>query len=255
MAGVARRGAGGLKEFLRIFATCITIICALAGAYGLPLVYGKSYWWSAVPIALVAIHFFRVADTKEKAEHALVRAAKAQQEHDTAKVQLDETREKLEIERFIANKLGSKRQSEAIAAVADRSLEEKLNAAIFVGHRDDETQEEWDERRRELVQARARLWRTRNERYGASLLDLVEQQGGLCGDPRKDPQLHGCGCWLLAMPPGTVHIDHIYPRAEGGSDDPSNLQVLCQSCNLVKGRKVVRERPQASRRLWDGDVL
>jgi 5-methylcytosine-specific restriction protein A len=34
-----------------------------------------------------------------------------------------------------------------------------------------------------------------------------------------------------------LHIDHIVPLAKGGSSDPSNLQVLCQRCNLEKGAR------------------
>ena len=30
--------------------------------------------------------------------------------------------------------------------------------------------------------------------------------------------------------------DHILPRAEGGSDDPSNLQWLCRNCHGLKTR-------------------
>ena len=30
--------------------------------------------------------------------------------------------------------------------------------------------------------------------------------------------------------------DHITPRAEGGSDDPSNLQWLCRNCHGLKTR-------------------
>ncbi len=36
---------------------------------------------------------------------------------------------------------------------------------------------------------------------------------------------------------GRVHIDHIMPLAKGGSNDPTNLQVLCGGCNLEKGQK------------------
>lgn len=34
-----------------------------------------------------------------------------------------------------------------------------------------------------------------------------------------------------------LEIDHIIPLAVGGRDDEDNLQVLCKTCNLRKGRR------------------
>lgn len=34
-----------------------------------------------------------------------------------------------------------------------------------------------------------------------------------------------------------IHIDHIVPLAHGGTNDPTNLQLLCAACNLAKGTK------------------
>jgi 5-methylcytosine-specific restriction endonuclease McrA len=33
------------------------------------------------------------------------------------------------------------------------------------------------------------------------------------------------------------HVDHIVPLIEGGTNDRRNLQILCQPCNLEKGRR------------------
>lgn len=37
------------------------------------------------------------------------------------------------------------------------------------------------------------------------------------------------------------HIDHIIPVTRGGMNDPSNLQLLCPTCNRKKGNKTMDE--------------
>jgi len=34
-----------------------------------------------------------------------------------------------------------------------------------------------------------------------------------------------------------LHVDHINPVSQGGTNDPANLQTLCEKCNLGKGAK------------------
>ncbi|MBS0272981.1 MAG: HNH endonuclease [Proteobacteria bacterium] len=35
-----------------------------------------------------------------------------------------------------------------------------------------------------------------------------------------------------------IHFDHVLPVAKGGSNEPANIQILCQSCNLRKSDKI-----------------
>jgi 5-methylcytosine-specific restriction endonuclease McrA len=35
-----------------------------------------------------------------------------------------------------------------------------------------------------------------------------------------------------------LHIDHIIPVSKGGTNTPSNLQTLCERCNLGKGTRI-----------------
>lgn len=34
--------------------------------------------------------------------------------------------------------------------------------------------------------------------------------------------------------PRSGHVDHIIPKSQGGTDDPSNLQALCRLCHEAK---------------------
>ena len=52
---------------------------------------------------------------------------------------------------------------------------------------------------------------------------LYDSQKGKCS---------GCG---EKFPLRNMTVDHIKPFSKGGSDKPSNLQLLCNSCNSIKG--------------------
>ena len=62
-----------------------------------------------------------------------------------------------------------------------------------------------------------------NRRY------LYGEQGGYC---------NGCE---EHFPPRNFTVDHIVPRAKGGTDHISNLQLLCGACNSTKGTKTQEE--------------
>jgi hypothetical protein len=59
------------------------------------------------------------------------------------------------------------------------------------------------------------------------------------GNIRYDILARDRKCKLCGRGPddAILHVDHIVPRARGGSNDPSNLQVLCAECNQGKGAR------------------
>lgn len=48
-------------------------------------------------------------------------------------------------------------------------------------------------------------------------------------------------CRYCGTTDGPFQLDHIHPRALGGSDDMANLAVACPTCNNRKGAKTVEE--------------
>ena len=65
--------------------------------------------------------------------------------------------------------------------------------------------------------------RKKTTRKHINQITLYERQGGYCA---------GCDHFFQ---PRNLTIDHIVPRAKGGGDDTSNLQLLCHACNQLKG--------------------
>ncbi len=67
---------------------------------------------------------------------------------------------------------------------------------------------------------------------------IMERDKGLCQPHLRKDQI---------MP--AVAVDHIVPKAEGGTDDDDNLEAICKSCHKLKtqeeskrGRVRVRTR-------------
>jgi 5-methylcytosine-specific restriction endonuclease McrA len=52
---------------------------------------------------------------------------------------------------------------------------------------------------------------------------------------RDQYRCQGCGRGRTET---VLQVDHIIPLAKGGSNDLSNLQTLCQTCNGRKGAKL-----------------
>lgn len=60
-----------------------------------------------------------------------------------------------------------------------------------------------------------------------------------------------CGCCLTsqAYVPWALEIDHIIPRAHGGTDAEENLWLACRACNLFKGQQSQGPDPVTGQRI------
>lgn len=65
---------------------------------------------------------------------------------------------------------------------------------------------------------------SRGPEWEALRQQVFARAGGICEEPSCNAQ--------------ATHVDHIYPKALGGTDDLDNLQALCGPHNLRKGAKV-----------------
>lgn len=74
-----------------------------------------------------------------------------------------------------------------------------------------------------------RKCKTMHSRHWASPGELALRDGSYCG-------ICGCDVDVAAMRPDPMRasVDHVVPRAWGGSDEPSNLQLSHLWCNQVK---------------------
>lgn len=78
---------------------------------------------------------------------------------------------------------------------------------------------------------------TRHQRgYGTNWeklrLAILRRDNGLCQECLRNGVLKAVG-----DKPYSAFCDHIVPQAEGGTDDESNLQMLCRACHTAKTDK------------------
>lgn len=64
---------------------------------------------------------------------------------------------------------------------------------------------------------------------------------------RRDGYLCQC-CRAQGVPTPAKEVDHITPKAKGGTDDPSNLQSLCRPCHAAKTADEARHAGQRMQR-------
>jgi len=64
---------------------------------------------------------------------------------------------------------------------------------------------------------------------------IFERDAGICQVCGEEVDFYGPNTVSPFMEKSKAHIDHIVPVCAGGGDDPSNLRLLCMSCNCSKG--------------------
>lgn len=69
------------------------------------------------------------------------------------------------------------------------------------------------------------------------------QQGTLAGYEVREYLLEKWGrrCAYCTKSDVPLQVEHINPRANGGTDRPSNLTIACEPCNIAKGKLPVEE--------------
>lgn len=49
----------------------------------------------------------------------------------------------------------------------------------------------------------------------------------------------GDRCYLCGDKPHRYHVDHVIPKARGGTDDFANLALACPTCNIRKSASII----------------
>lgn len=68
-----------------------------------------------------------------------------------------------------------------------------------------------------------------------------------CGEHEVEERIEPCirdGGWVAASGFKLSYKDHVVPKSRGGSNDPSNLVIVCVHCNSSKGSRLLSELPE-----------
>lgn len=147
-----------------------------------------------------------------------------------------------------------------IASAIDRGIGERRSAfeKRTVLHISPEIGEQLTERFGSMEKATEAI-----ERVAMSLMDednlasiYAGRQRNFIGGDARYALLYKAGfkCQACGSKPSphndvTLAIDHIVPFSWGGSDDPDNLQVLCEACNCSKGDRFAYDHNAGQLRL------
>lgn len=129
----------------------------------------------------------------------------------------------------------------------------------YAKHRDRHrrSRKEYRNRHRERCINRCREWRAENpEKHLASVharraRTLNAEGAHTAKDVRRirEAQRNKCATCCADLDKTGCHVDHIVPLSKGGSNWPSNLQMLCPPCNLRKSAKDPQEWAQENGKL------
>jgi 5-methylcytosine-specific restriction endonuclease McrA len=99
--------------------------------------------------------------------------------------------------------------------------------------------------------SRSEFWNDRTRTYGLrrlcktceGTLEKVRYEARRLGKELKAHYNYTCLACHRQEPEIELTIDHIVPLSRGGTNDTSNLQPLCKSCNSGKGERIIDYRP------------
>ena len=61
-------------------------------------------------------------------------------------------------------------------------------------------------------------------------------------------EYEGLSCFYCGRRTGPYHMDHIFPKSRGGTNDKSNMAVVCAPCNHSKLNRTPEEWKEAQQR-------